>query len=104
MIEHEDLIAQHGKTVDVYLTLVVFDAGYRGLEAGYMRLQRDGKALAKAALSAVADDAKKPSGGCGCSQPKRSAKNQTAFVCQNAVCQEAEPQGEQCVRKGGEKR
>jgi len=31
MVEHEDLIAQHGKTVDVFLTFVVLDTGYRGL-------------------------------------------------------------------------
>jgi hypothetical protein len=85
------LIAQHGKAVDVFLALVVFDAGYRRLEASHVRLERDGKALAKTALRTVADDAEKPGSSGGYSQPDRSRENLTAFCSQNTVCQEAEP-------------
>jgi len=57
VIEHEHLVAKHGEPVQIYLALMVFDAGHSGLKLRHMGFERDGDPLAEAARSAIADDA-----------------------------------------------
>ena len=60
MIEHEDLIAQHGEAIEVLRPLLMRDGRNGRLEPRDVRLERDRHLVAKAARDSRADDAQKP--------------------------------------------
>ena len=63
VVEHEDLVAQHGQAVEVFRPLLVGDRRHRGLEARHVGLEGDRDLVAKAALHPGADGAHKPGRG-----------------------------------------
>jgi hypothetical protein len=104
VVEYENLIAQHGETIDILLAFVMFNAGDGSLEAGYVGLECNRKALAKTTLGAIADDTQDPGSSSGNCQSDRSNDHLTVFFRKNAVCQETQPQREQGIGERGKER
>ena len=104
VVEHEDLVAQYRKPIEVLGPLVMLDGCDGGLEPGYMGLEGDGHPLAEAALRAVADDVQEPARRSRSTQPDGRHHDESSVCLEHAVCKELEPQRQQRVRQCGEER
>ncbi len=60
MVEHEDLVAQHGEAVEVVGALLVRDRDHPPLEARDVAFEGDGDLVAEPALQPRGDDPEQP--------------------------------------------
>ena len=102
MVEHEDLIVQHGEPIEVVGPLLVGDGRHGGLQPGDVRFQRDGDFVAKASLHAGAHRAEKPGGRRRQSEQRGGRVDESIAVIEQALAQQLEPQCEERVGQGGQ--
>ena len=104
VVEHEHLVAQHRQPVQVLGALVVLDGRDRRLKPGHVRFERDGQAVAKPALGAIAHDPQEPGRGRGRPEADRRGQHEPAVVRQHAVGQQLEPERQERVGQGRQQR
>ena len=97
VVEHEDLVAQHGQAIQILGTLVVCDRGHRRLQPRHVGLERDGHLIAEAPLHPGADRLQKPGRGGGHAEANRRPFHQPCSVLEVTFAQQRQPQGEQRI-------
>ena len=104
VVEHEDLIAEHGQPIEILRAFLMRDGRDRCLQLRDVRLERDGHLVAEAALHARADGAEKPRRGGRHAEPNRRALHQAGSVLEDAFAEQHQPQREQRIGQRGELR
>jgi hypothetical protein len=104
VIEHEHLVAQHGEAIEKLRALLVGDRGDRCLEAGDMRLERDGDPVAEAPLHACAQGHQEPRCRRRRGQANRRRAQHAGLVFEQPFPKEHEPQRKQRIGQRGQLR
>ncbi len=104
VIQHEDLVAQHRQPIEIVGTLVMGDGGDRSQQRGHVRLERDGHLVAEATLHSSADGGEEPGRGGRHADRQRAPPDASPIALQDAVANQLEPERQQRIGHGGQKR
>jgi len=97
VVEREDLLAQHRQPIEVLGPLVVLDGGHRRLQAGDVRLERDGHAIPEAALHALGEHRQVPDERRRHCEPDDGSDDRRPALLIDAIDDESEPQCQQRI-------
>ncbi len=104
VVQHEDLIAEHGQAIEIFRPFLMRDGRDGCLQPRHVRFERDGHPVAEAALHARADRAEKPRRGGRDAEADRRALHHARPVFDDAFAEQHQPQREQRIGQRGELR